>query len=101
MSIAAALAEASGLFSDRHSRPPARCRFDTLDRVMLARLRLLYLVLSSAFVAWCLYRLLSVPAELRNPNPMGLVYCLALFVAIPCLGYILLFKVVARRWLRR
>jgi hypothetical protein len=68
---------------------------------MVARLRLLYLALSVSFVGWSLYRLLAVPAGLRNPNPMGLVYCLALFVAIPGLGYVLLFKLLAPRFLRR
>jgi len=52
-------------------------------------------------MGWSLYRLLAVPADLRNPNPMGLVYCLALFVAIPSIGYLLLFKFLAPRFLRR
>ncbi len=68
---------------------------------MIARLRLLYILLSAIFVGWSLYRLLAVPAELRNPNPMGFVYCLALFVAIPSIGYLLLFKLLAPRFLRR
>jgi hypothetical protein len=68
---------------------------------MIARLRLLYLLLSAAFVGWSLYRLLAIPADLRNPNPMGLVYCLVLFVAIPSVGYFLLFKLLAPRFLRR
>jgi len=69
--------------------------------VMVARLRLLYVLLSVSFVGWCAYRMLAAPADLRNPNPMGLVYCLALFVAIPSLGYILLFKLLAPRFWRR
>jgi hypothetical protein len=68
---------------------------------MVARLRLLYGLLSVSFVGWCIYRLLAIPADLRNPNPMGFVYCLALFVAIPSLGYILLFKLLAPGLLRR
>lgn len=68
---------------------------------MVARLRMLYLLLSVSFVGWCIYRLLAAPADVRNPNPMGFVYCLALFVAIPSLGYILLFKLLAPRLLRR
>jgi hypothetical protein len=64
---------------------------------MVARLRLLYLLLSVSFPGWSLYRLLTVPAELRNPNPMGLVYCLVLFIAVPAIGYILLFKLLAPR----
>jgi hypothetical protein len=68
---------------------------------MVVRLRLLYVLLSVSFVGWSTYRLLVTPADLRNPNPMGFVYCLALFVAIPSLGYILLFKLLAPRFLRR
>ena len=68
---------------------------------MVARLKLLYVLLSASFVGWCVYRLLITPADLRNPNPMGLVYCLALFVAVPCLGYILLFKLLAPRFFWR
>jgi len=68
---------------------------------MVARLRLLYLLLSVFFVGWSVYRLLATPADLRNPNPMAFVYCLALFVSIPSLGYFLLFKLLAPRFLRR
>lgn len=68
---------------------------------MVARLRLLYVLLSVAFVGWSIYRLLVIPADLRNPNPMGFVYCLALFLAIPSAGYIVLFKLLAPRFLRR
>jgi hypothetical protein len=68
---------------------------------MVARLRLLYVLLSVSFLGWSLYRLLSTPAELRNPNPMGFAYCLALFIAIPSVGYILLFKLLAPRLSKR
>ncbi|HEX5227185.1 MAG TPA: hypothetical protein VFW44_05720 [Bryobacteraceae bacterium] len=67
---------------------------------MIARFRLIYLLLSAIFVGWSVYRLLAIPPELRNPNPMAFVYCLALFLAIPTLGYVLLFKIVAPRLFR-
>jgi hypothetical protein len=68
---------------------------------MIRRLRLLYLLLSVFFVGWCVYRLLSISAGLPNRNPMGFFYCLALFIAIPSIGYVLLFKILAPRLLRR
>ena len=61
----------------------------------------LYVLLSVFFVGWCIYGLLAIPADFRNPNPMGFVYCLALFLAIPCLGYILLFKLLVPRLFER
>ncbi len=69
--------------------------------MMVARLRLLYLLLSVSFLGWSLYRLLAIPAELRNPNPMSFVYCLVLFITIPCVGYILLFKLLVPRFSKR
>jgi hypothetical protein len=68
---------------------------------MIARLKLLYVLLSVSFVSWSLYRMFAIPADLRNPNPMGFVYCLMLFVALPSVGYILLFKLLVPRFLRR
>jgi hypothetical protein len=68
---------------------------------MLARWKLLYFVLSVSFVGWSIYRLLAVPADLRNPSPMAFIYCLLLFLAIPSLGYVLLFKLFLPRLLRR
>jgi len=58
----------------------------------IAYLKLIYVLAGiSWFVLWTV-KLLSVPAAERNPNPIGLVYCLLLFAAIPTLGYVLLFK---------
>lgn len=68
--------------------------------MMVFRLKLLYLLLSASFVGWSVYRLLAIPAELRNPNPLAFYYCLALFLAIPTLGYVLLFRIVAPKLFR-
>ena len=60
----------------------------------LAYLKLMYVLAGVSFFLYWTVKLLSVPAADRNPNPMGLVYCLLLFSGIPTLGYILLFKVL-------
>ena len=67
---------------------------------MVTKLKILYLLLSTSFVGWSVYRLVLIPAELRNPNPLAFYYCLALFVLIPTLGYVLLFRIVAPKLFR-
>ena len=66
-------------------------------------LKVVYAAVSFTWVTYWTFRLLAVPAADRNPNPMGLVYCLLLFIAIPTFGYFVLFRFVpwATRSLRR
>lgn len=61
---------------------------------MLARLKRLYILLSASPLALFLYKEWTLPSADRNPNPMGFVWCLLLFTVTPCLGYVLLFKLV-------
>jgi len=60
----------------------------------IAYLKLIYVLAGISFFAYWTIKLLSVPSADRNPNPLGLVYCLLLFAGVPTLGYILLFKVL-------
>ena len=71
------------------------------------RMRQRLLMYAFAVVVWLAYvsfRMLSVAAADRNPNPAAFVYCLVLVGALPgALGYLLLFKALpwAGRLLRR
>ena len=60
----------------------------------VADLKLIYVPVGVSWFVYWTVRLLSVPVADRNPNPMGLVYCLLLFAGVPTLGYILLFKIL-------
>jgi hypothetical protein len=68
---------------------------------MIARLKLLFVFLTLSNLGWFLYKTVTTPADLRNPNPLGFFYCLALFVVAPYLGYLLLFKLLAPRFFAR
>ena len=61
---------------------------------MLARLKLLYVLLSAFTLALLLYKEWTLPSADRNPNPMGFVWCLLLFTVTPYVGYVLVFKFV-------
>jgi len=60
----------------------------------IAYLKLVYLLAGVSWFAFWTFKLLMIPAADRNPNPLGLVYCLLLFAAIPALGYVLLFIIL-------
>ena len=60
----------------------------------VAYLKLIYLLAGVSWFAFWTFKLLTIPAADRNPNPLGLVYCLLLFAAVPALGYVLLFKIL-------
>ena len=62
--------------------------------MMIARMRLLYILLSATPLGYFLFKVLTTPSADRNPNPMGLVWCLLLFTVVPYVGYLLLFKLL-------
>jgi hypothetical protein len=66
-------------------------------------LKQLYAALSVVWLAYAFAKMTAIPAAERNPNPLGIVYCMLLFTAIQVVGYFLLFKLVPRitRGLRR
>jgi hypothetical protein len=61
---------------------------------LIAYLKRIYVLAGILWFAFWTIKLLSFSSADRNPNPLGLVYCLLLFAGLPTLGYIVLFKVL-------
>ncbi|MBZ5575613.1 MAG: hypothetical protein LAP40_03515 [Acidobacteriia bacterium] len=60
----------------------------------VAYLKRLYALAGASWFAFWAIKLLTAPSADRNPNPLGLVYCLLLFAGLPSLGYVLLFIIL-------
>lgn len=60
----------------------------------IAYLKLIYALAGVSWFAFWTFRLVTMTAPDRNPNPLAFVACLFLFAAPPALGYVLLFKIV-------
>ncbi len=69
----------------------------------IRRLKLAYGVVSLLWVGWSFFELLAPHIADRIPFSLGTLYCMLLFVSVPALGYLLIFKVFpwAGRSLRR
>ena len=69
----------------------------------IQRLKLLYALAGLLWTGYWSVSLLAAHSANRVPISMGTILCLALFIAVPATGYLLLFKLfpMAGRLLRR
>jgi len=58
----------------------------------IQRLKLLYALAGLLFAGYWSEKLLAAHTADHTPVTIGTLYCLLLFVAVPTLGYVLLFK---------
>jgi hypothetical protein len=59
----------------------------------VGRLKLAYGLVSLLWVAYSFFELIAPHIADRLPYSLGTLYCMLLFVSVPALGYVLLFKV--------
>ena len=69
----------------------------------IQRLKILYALASLLWTGYLSVRLLAYHVTGHIPISSGTVFCLLLFVSVPAVGYVLLFKMfpLAGRFLRR